>query len=207
MEGRSISVADAAAKSQGSAPMNPLPSTVNAEQRRQAGRVWIWMLVSSILLIVLGLIATSALALSGAFFVVLLGWLAIGGGVIQIVGAFLFRNFSGFTAEIFLGVISIVLGLVMLNAPVLVGSLIALILVIGFIADAVLSGLHAFVLRHPGWVMALLIALLSIALGVVIILNPSLLLSLLGLLVAANLFVRGVVLFLAALEVRSLSRR
>ncbi len=178
-----------------------------AEQRRQAGTMWIWMLSSGILMIILGLIATSALALSGAFFVLVLGWLAIGGGVVQILGAFAFRNFSGFTAEIFFGIISIMLGIVMLSSPVIVGSLLALIIVGGFMFDAVLSGMRAFMQRHPGWIMVLLIALLSIVLGIVILFNPTLLLALLGLIVGANLFVRGVVLMLAALEVRSLSRR
>jgi uncharacterized membrane protein HdeD (DUF308 family) len=169
--------------------------------------IWIWMLVSGIVLIVLGLIATGALALSGAFFVVLLGWLAIGGGVVQIIGAFAFGRFSGFTAEIFFGILSIVLGIVMLNSPVIVGSLLALVIVIGFLADALLGGIRAVIQRPSGWVMVSLIALLSSILAAFILFNPSLLISLLGLIVGANLIVRGIVLALAALEVRSLSRR
>lgn len=170
-------------------------------------QTWIWMLAGGIVLIALGLLATGALALSGALFIRLLGWLAVGAGVVQIVGAFIFRNQSAFTAEIFFGIISALLGLLLLLAPVFVGSLVALFIVVGFMADAVLSGVRAFVQRHPGWLMVLLIAALSVVLGAVILFNPTLLIALLGLIVGANLVVRGIVLTLAALEVRSLSRR
>jgi uncharacterized membrane protein HdeD (DUF308 family) len=184
-----------------------LPTTSSAAEQTQAGRLWIWMAISGAMMIALGLAAGSALTYTGTLLVLVLGWLAIGGGVVQIVGAFLFRGLSGFVAEIFFGVVSIALGIVLISAPVIVGSLIALIIVLGFLADAALAGIRAVTQRRSGWLMVVLIALLSVLLGVIILLNPTLLLPLLGLMVGANLFVRGVVLLLAALEVRSLSRR
>jgi uncharacterized membrane protein HdeD (DUF308 family) len=184
-----------------------LPTTSSAAEQTQAGRLWIWMAISGAVMIALGLAAGSALTYTGTLLVLVLGWLAIGGGVVQIVGAFLFRGLSGFVAEIFFGVVSIALGIVLISAPVIVGSLIALIIVLGFLADAALAGIRAVTQRRSGWLMVVLIALLSVLLGVIILLNPTLLLPLLGLMVGANLFVRGVVLLLAALEVRSLSRR
>jgi uncharacterized membrane protein HdeD (DUF308 family) len=184
-----------------------LPTTSSAAEQAQAGRLWIWMAISGAVMIALGLAAGSALTYTGTLLVLVLGWLAIGGGLIQIIGAFLFRGLSGFFAEIFFGVVSIALGIVLISAPVIVGSLIALIVVLGFLADAALAGIRAVTQRRSGWLMIVLIALLSVLLGVIILLNPTLLLPLLGLMVGANLFVRGVVLLLAALEVRSLSRR
>lgn len=165
------------------------------------------MFLSGIIFLLLGLAATSALAFSGAFLVLVLGWLAISGGIVQIISAFAFRSFGGFFAEIFFGLLTIALGLTMISAPVLVGSLIALVVVVGFMTDALLGGVRAIMQRRKGWLMVVLINLLMIILGAIILLNPALLITLLGLLVGANLFVRGVVLLLSALDVRARSRR
>lgn len=170
-----------------------------------AGRVWVWMLAMAVLLIALGLVAMSAMAFSARAFVVVLGWLLVAAGALQIGGAFLYRGFGGFGAELFFGALSAILGLFMIISPVAAGSLIALLIVGGLILDAVLEGARAALTRYPGWIWPLLIALLAAGLGVAIILNPSLLLPLLGFLVGVNLAVRGVTLLLAALAVRKLS--
>ncbi|MBC8160159.1 MAG: DUF308 domain-containing protein, partial [Roseiflexaceae bacterium] len=78
--------------------------------------------------------------------------------------------------------------------------------VLGFIADAVFEGVYALIRRPPGWIWLVLLALLSVVLGVFIIANPSLLLLLIELLVGISLVVRGVLLLLLALEARALSR-
>lgn len=181
-----------------------LPTT-SAVEPRQPGRDWIWILVVAILLLLLGLVAMTALFYSAAIYVVLVGWLLIIAGGVQIIGAFLFRGFGGLGAEILFGILSIVLGVVLVWAPVVAGSLIALLFLIGVIIDAALTGVRALLTRRPGWIWPVLIALVSIALGLYIIFNPSLLLPLLGLLVGINLLIRGVVLLLAALEARKLS--
>lgn len=184
-----------------------LPSLPPAEPAQAASRSWAWMLALAIVLMLLGLAATSALAFSARAFVVVLGWLMVGAGVLQIGGAFLYRGFGGFGAELFFGALSLALGLALIWAPVVAGSLIALVIVVGLVGDAVLEGVRATRERRSGWIIPLALALLSLGLGVAIIVNPSLLLPLLGLLVGANLFVRGVILLLAALELRSLGRR
>lgn len=171
---------------------------------QQSGRDWIWILVVAVALTILGLAAMTSLLFSAALYVTLVGWLLIIAGVVQIGGAFVFRSFGGLGAEIFFGALSIVLGALLVWAPVVAGSLIALVFVIGVIIDAVLAGVRALFERRPGWIWPLLIALVSVVLGLFIIFNPSLLLPLLGLLVGVNLLIRGVVLLLLAFEVRKL---
>lgn len=181
-----------------------VPSTSVGAGPAAARRAWVWMLALAVLLIALGLFAMSASAFSATAFVLVLGWLLIIAGLAQIGGAFLFRGMGGFGAEIFFGALGALLGLVMIMSPVVAGSLIALLLVGGLILDALLEGARAALTRYPGWIWPLLIALLAAGLGIAIILNPALLLPLLGFLVGVNLAVRGVTLLLAALAVRKL---
>lgn len=180
-------------------------STPRGAQAERPSRVWVGMLVVGILLSALGLAAMGALALSGRAFVLVLGWLLVGAAVLQIGGAFLFQGSGGLGAELIFGALGIMLGMILLWFPVAAGSLIALLIVGGLILDAVLEGARAVVERRYAWWAPALIALLSILLGVAIILNPTLLLSMLGFLVGVNLLIRGVTLLLSALEVRKLT--
>jgi uncharacterized membrane protein HdeD (DUF308 family) len=180
-------------------------STSSIAKPQRPSRDWIWILAVAILLIALGLVAMSSLFISAIAYVVVIGWLQIGGSILQIGGAFLFRNFGGFGAELFFGFLGLVLGVILISMPVVAGTLIALLLVIGLMLDAVLGGAWALVNRRPGWIWPLLIALASLILGLVIILNPALLLALLGLLVGVSLLIRGVIGLLIALEIRKIS--
>jgi uncharacterized membrane protein HdeD (DUF308 family) len=186
--------------------MMELPSTPQIAQPEGANRVWMWMFALASLLIVLGLVAMSSLLVSALTFVLVVGWLLIIGGVLQLGDALLFRGFGGFAVELFFGLLSIGLGAILLWAPVTTGSVIALLIVGGLIADALLGGLQALRTRHGGWFWPVLIALISLVVGVAIMFNPSLLLLMLGFLVGIHLLMHGVVLLLTALEVRKLSR-
>ena len=77
-------------------------STSSIAKPQRPSRDWIWILAVAILLIVLGLVAMSSLFISAIAYVVVIGWLLIGGSVVQIGGAFLFRNFGGFAKCLFL---------------------------------------------------------------------------------------------------------
>lgn len=180
-------------------------STSQDTRAERTSRIWLGMLAVGVLLTALGLAAMGAMAFSGRAFVILLGWLLAGAGVLQIGGAFLYRGFGGFGAELLFGALGIVLGAILIWFPVATGSLIALLIVGGLIVDAVLEGARAVIERRYAWWAPALIALLSIALGLAIILNPALLLSILGFLVGVNLVARGVTLLLSALEVRKLA--
>jgi uncharacterized membrane protein HdeD (DUF308 family) len=164
------------------------------------------MAALAVALIVLGLVAMSAMALGAKLFIVVLGWLLIGAGVLQVGGAFLYRGFGGLGAEVFFGLLAVLLGVALIKTPALAGGLLALVIVAGLIADAVLEGVRAALARHNGWIWPVLIAILAAILGIAIILNPGLLLVLLGFLVGVNVLVRGVTMLLAALAVRKLSR-
>lgn len=186
--------------------MIELPSTPPIARPEGASRAWLWMSALASLLIVLGLVAMSSLFVSAIAFVLVLGWLLVIAGVLQLGGAFLFRGFTGFGAELFFGLLTVVLGVVLLRAPVLGGGLLALLIVGGLILELVAGGLWSVRTRHAGWIWPALLALVGVVAGVVILLNPALLLLLLGFTVGVNLLVRGVALLLTAVELRKLGR-
>ena len=171
----------------------------------QSSRAWFWLMAFAVLLIVLGVVAMGSLFFAATVYVIVSGWMLFLGGVLQICGALLFRSGS-FRANLFFGLLIIAIGLALIWAPVVVGSLFALLIVIALIADAILEGISAVVTRTPGWIWTLVIALFSLIIGVVIIANPSLLLSLLGLMVGISLVMRGVILLLVAGGARSASQ-
>jgi uncharacterized membrane protein HdeD (DUF308 family) len=137
-----------------------LPSTP-AGSSAAAGRAWVWMAALAAALIVLGLVAMSAMALGAKLFVVALGWLLVGAGVLQVGGAFLYRGFGGLGAEIIFGLLAVLLGVILIRTPALAGGLLALVIVAGLIADAVLEGVRAAITRRDGWIWPVLIALLA----------------------------------------------
>lgn len=183
-----------------------LPSTPAGSRPAGPGRAWVWMAALAAALIVLGLVAMSAMTLGAQLFIVVLGWLLIGAGLLQVGGAFVYRGFGGLGAEIVFGLLAVLLGVLLIRNPALAGGLLAFVIVAGLIVDAILEGARAVLARRDGWIWPVLIALLAAALGIAIIINPALLLLLLGFLVGVNLLVRGVTMLLAALEVRKLSR-
>lgn len=171
----------------------------------EGGRPWLWMAILGGLLIVLGFVAMAAPSFAAQALVVILGWLLVGGGVLQLGGAFLFRGFGGFGAELLFGALAILLGALLIWAPLVTGSLIALLIVIGLLADAIFEAIRALLARYAGWIWPVLIGLLALALGLAVIFNPGLLLQILGFLVGINLLIRGVIMLLVALEARKQS--
>src|SRR5262249_46264327 len=78
---------------------------------------WVWFLVLGIALIVLGTIAIGSVVLATFATVVMIGVLLIMGGIVQAVGAFWSRKWSGFFLSVLSGVLYLVLGLLFLCDP------------------------------------------------------------------------------------------
>lgn len=130
---------------------------------------WGWFLALGAFLIVLGLVAISFSVLTTLASVVLFGWLLVVSGVVQAIHVFWReRKWSGFFLDLFAGVLSFVVGFMLLANP-LAGAktltlLIAMFLFIGGIERIVVSVMGHF--HHRGWL--LLNGVIDIVLGVMI---------------------------------------
>ena len=79
---------------------------------------WVWFLALGILLAALGFALISSSVYATIFSVTLLGLLLLSAGVVQIVQAFLARQWSGFFLSLMLGILYIVVGFFCAARPV-----------------------------------------------------------------------------------------
>ena len=87
---------------------------------------WFWFVLLGGALVVLGVIALGSVVIASLAAAVAIGTLLLLGGVAEAVGAFWCRGWSGFFLHLLSGVLSIVVGVLFLRAPV--GALAALTL-------------------------------------------------------------------------------
>jgi uncharacterized membrane protein HdeD (DUF308 family) len=130
---------------------------------------WGWFFALGVVLVVLGLVAIGFSVLTTLASVVLVGWLLIASGAIQTVHAFWReRKWSGFFIDLFAGILSFVVGFMVVANP-LVGAatltlLIAMFLFIGGIERIIVSLMGHF--HNRGWL--LFNGVIDVALGVMI---------------------------------------
>jgi uncharacterized membrane protein HdeD (DUF308 family) len=135
----------------------------------EARKAGIWVTVWGVLLIVAGIVAIVVPAPAALAFTLLLAWLFVFAGVVEIVYAFHQRNEDGFSWKLIAGIAMLALGVVMLVNPVV--SIATLALVIGgfMMAHGVTSALLAFKLKpRPGWGWVLFDGVLSIVIAILI---------------------------------------
>jgi uncharacterized membrane protein HdeD (DUF308 family) len=130
---------------------------------------WGWFVALGVLLMVLGIVAISCSILTTLASVVLFGWLLVVSGVVQAIHAFWReRKWSGFFLDLFAGVLSFVVGFMLLANP-LAGAktltlLIAMFLFIGGVERIIVSLMGHF--HHRRWL--LLNGVIDVVLGVMI---------------------------------------
>lgn len=135
-------------------------------EARKAGT---WVTVWGVLLIVAGIVAIVVPAPAALAFTLLLAWLFVFAGVVEVVYAFHQRGEDGFAWKLLAGIALLALGIVMLVNPVV--SIATLALVIGgfMMAHGVTSAMLAFKLKpKPGWGWVLFDGVLSIVIAFLI---------------------------------------
>ena len=109
----------------------PLAAALRQEQRPELDALrgnWFWFVILGVSLVVLGVVALGSVVIASLAAAAAIGVLLLLGGAAEVVGAFWCRGWSGFFLELLSGVLSIVVGLLFLRAPV--GALAALTLLV-----------------------------------------------------------------------------
>lgn len=172
--------------------------------RRASG----WSIALGILMIVAGMIAIFAPLEAGLVVVIVVGWMAIFNGVMQIVFAFSHEARHRWLEGI-LGLIYIIAGIYLLMHPV--GGLLALTLLIA--CFLLVYGIFALVLAFQmrpgaGWGWVLFDAIVTILLGLLIYIHwPGTSDFAIGTLFGISLIVSGVSRSMVSLAVRRLTTR
>ena len=168
---------------------------------------WLWFVLLGVALVVLGLVALGSVAIASLATAVAIGALMLVGGVAEVIGAFWCRGWSGFFLHLLSGVLSIVVGVLFLRAPV--GALLALTLLLACLltASGIVKIVAALSYRFGAWGWPLASGVIDVILGVLIWMEwPASALWVIGLFLGISLVFRGVNWIGLGLGLRALSR-
>lgn len=169
---------------------------------------WFWYLALGLLEIVLGTLAFGAPLLATFATVALLGGLLVVGGVVQILGAFWARRWSGFFALLFSGVLYLTVGVLSLDHPDKFAEGLTLMIAAFLVAGGLFRLVAAVAVRFPSWGWLALNGGVTLLLGLLIWRSwPASGLQVIGLFVGIELIFNGWTWVMLALGLRRLSGR
>jgi uncharacterized membrane protein HdeD (DUF308 family) len=131
-------------------------------------RTWGWILALGIALIFLGMVAIGSPYVTSIFAVMALGWIWVISGVFQFFHGFWARRWSGFFLSLLGGILSIIVGMMMITHPDIAGLALTLLLAVFFVIAGVFRIAIAIALRYPSWVWGVLSGVINLAIGILI---------------------------------------
>jgi uncharacterized membrane protein HdeD (DUF308 family) len=188
----------------------PVAAALRPELRHELNALlgnWIWFVLLGVVLVVLGTVALGYVAIASLAAAVAIGALLLLGGAAEVVGAFWCRCWSGFFLELLSGVLSIVVGLLFLRAPV--NALVALTLLLAcfLMVGGIFKVVAALAYRFAAWGWSLASGIIDVILGLMIWQGwPESSLLVIGLFVGINLIFRGFNWIALGLALHSLPR-
>jgi uncharacterized membrane protein HdeD (DUF308 family) len=153
---------------------------------------WLWFVLLGVALILLGGVALGSVVVASLAVTVVIGSLILFGGLVETVGAFWCRRWSGFFLHLLSGVLSIVVGVLFLKAPI--GALEALTLLMAsfFLVEGIFKVVAAASYRFAAWGWPLVSGLIDVALGAMILADwPGSAFWVLGMFLGISLIFRG----------------
>jgi uncharacterized membrane protein HdeD (DUF308 family) len=169
-----------------------LGETLGAEELRESTSSWWLFLLTGLIGIAAGVIVLAKPSDSLATLAVVAGVFALIDGSLDLIASLRRHNENrGLTAV--LGVVSVVVGVLLIRHPI--GGVLAVALLIGIwlIAGGVVRMVRAFDSDHRAW--SIVVALVEVAAGIVIVSSPPIGFATLALLVGISFIVYGVATF------------
>jgi uncharacterized membrane protein HdeD (DUF308 family) len=191
-------------------PLGPRPLIVTTlrEEFHHLRANWWWFLLLGILLAVCGAIALifPAVTIATSFAaVVVLGVMLMIAGIATIVAAFWAGRWSGLLVQLLIGILYLVAGLTMADAPGRSAVILTLFLATLFIVAGIFRAIAALVIRFPHWGWTLLNGVVTLLMGIVIYRHfPEAALWVIGVLVGVDLVFQGWSWIMLATAIRSL---
>lgn len=178
------------------------PITAGLDELHQT---WGWVLALGIALIVTGAVCISAASIATLATVLTFGWLLIFGAVISLIHAFQTRAASSFFLHLMSVLLRGVTGFLLIRYPLAGAVSLTLIVASFFIVGGLFRAIGSAELRFPRWGWAALSGLISVALGIVLLLQlPALSLWFLGFAIGVDLIFDGAAVSAAGLALHSL---
>jgi uncharacterized membrane protein HdeD (DUF308 family) len=163
-------------------------------------RNWGWFLAFGIGLGILGLLAVFRAAKATVVSMVFFGWLLIFAAIIEIVLAFMVGTWSGFFLHLLAGILSGVIGFMLLTKPVTSAEAITMVMALFFIVLGVYQIIAPLAIHLQGWGWWVLEGIVSAVLGILILVQwPASGLWVIGLFIGIELIMNGSALIMFAL--------
>ena len=153
---------------------------------------WGWVLTLGILLVLLGVFATSAAITTTMLTVLVIGILLLVSGVFEIGSAFRNARYGAFWMHLFEGILDLVCGALLVRYPAAGALTLTLVLAIFFLVGGAMRTFSALMTDLPSGGWAVLSGIVDVILGVFLLLHwPISGLWFLGLAVGIGLIFRG----------------
>jgi uncharacterized membrane protein HdeD (DUF308 family) len=138
--------------------------------------------------------------------VLFLGWVFVLGGIVQAVHALWARPWGGVFAHLIVGVLSVVVGLLILTRPTVAEFALTLVVAVLLVVGGLFRVNIALLGRFPAWGWVVYDGVLSVILGFIIwIALPESALWVIGMLIGIDLLFKGLSCLMFALAARTAS--
>ena len=182
-----------------------------AQMRHDLGSLrgnWLWFVALGIALMVLGTVALGSVAFGSLATAVVVGALILASGLAETAGAFWCRAWSGFLIHLLVGVLSIVVGVMLLRAPVDALLTLTLLVTCYLLVGGIFKIVAAMSYRFASWGWPLASGVIDVILGAMIWRQfPGSAFWVIGLFVGISLLFRGANWIGLGLALRSMPRR
>ncbi len=163
-------------------------------------RHWGWFLAFGIGLVILGGLAVFRAAKATVASMVFFGWLLIFAAIIEIVLAFMVGTWSGFFIHLLAGILSGVIGFLLLKKPVASAEAITMVMAVLFIVLGVYQIIAPLAVHLQGWGWWVLDGIVTAVCGVLILAQwPVSGLWVIGLFIGIDLILNGFTAIMFAL--------
>jgi uncharacterized membrane protein HdeD (DUF308 family) len=171
-------------------------------------RNWGWFLALGVVLVLLGTFALLYAFIATITTVLIFGWVLLFDGILHAVAAFWARQWSGFFLHLLTGVLSVIVGLILVRHPVEGGLTLTLLLAAFFMVSGVFRIFAPLMMQFPSWEWVVLGGVINLILGLLIWNQwPASGLWVIGAFVGIDLIFRGWSYIMFALALRSFPAR
>jgi uncharacterized membrane protein HdeD (DUF308 family) len=186
------------------------PTKLSEVELVSVSKHWRLYLIWGVLLIILGLVALSAVAYATLVSVILIGVLLTIGGFVILLDAFTWwrEKWSVFLLDFILGVLYIIAGIYLIQHPVAASVTITFLLAIFYIVVGLYRVIYSLSFSLFGWQWILLSGIVSLLLGILILANwPASSLIIIGLFVGIDLIFSGIAYIMGSMSARNINKK
>ena len=164
----------------------------SAEFSRDLAAYWGWFLAFGVGLLALGAIAVARSVTATVATMLFFGWLLVFACVIEIVQAVMVGHWAGFFQHLVAAILFGVAGFVMVTKPVITAEVLTIMMAVFFLVGGLFQLIGAGVVGMPGWGWQALDGVITIALGVLVLMQwPASGLWVIGLFIGIDLIFYG----------------